>query len=84
MFLKRYRDIFKGLYAEDRRLTIRRDAWGFLLGLLGTLAFYGAYAWVVIDTVIGRLTLGQMTMYLMVFKQGQAARREGRPAGAFF
>ncbi|WP_458526933.1 ABC transporter ATP-binding protein, partial [Onishia taeanensis] len=73
LFLKRYRDIFKGLYAEDRRLTLRRDAWGFMLGLLGTLTFYGAYAWVVLDTVIGRLTLGQMTMYLMVFKQGQAA-----------
>nr|WP_299245432.1 ABC transporter ATP-binding protein [uncultured Halomonas sp.] len=73
LFLKRYRDIFDGLYAEDRRLTIRRDTWGFLLGLLGTLAFYGAYGWVVIETIGGRLTLGDMTMYLMVFKQGQSA-----------
>nr|WP_298378202.1 ABC transporter ATP-binding protein [uncultured Halomonas sp.] len=73
LFLKRYRDIFESLYAEDRRLTIRRDSWGFLLGLLGTLAFYGAYGWVVIETIGGRLTLGDMTMYLMVFKQGQSA-----------
>ncbi|SHF20310.1 ATP-binding cassette, subfamily B [Modicisalibacter ilicicola DSM 19980] len=73
LFLKRYRDIFDSLYAEDRRLTIRRDTWGFLLGLLGTLAFYGAYGWVVIETIGGRLTLGEMTMYLMVFKQGQSA-----------
>ncbi|WP_168012147.1 ABC transporter ATP-binding protein [Halomonas salinarum] len=73
LFLKRYRDIFNTLYAEDRRLTLRRDGWGFVLGLLGTLTFYGAYAWVVLDTVVGRLTLGQMTMYLMVFKQGQSA-----------
>ncbi|MFC3282137.1 ABC transporter ATP-binding protein [Litchfieldella rifensis] len=73
LFLERYRAIFDALYAEDRRLTIRRDTWGFLLGLLGTLAFYGAYAWVVIETVGGNLTLGEMTMYLMVFKQGQAA-----------
>ncbi|MBS9402983.1 ABC transporter ATP-binding protein [Halomonas sp. TRM85114] len=73
LLLGRYRDIFTTLYGEDRRLTLRRESWGFLLGLLGTLAFYGAYAWVVIETVTGRLTLGQMTMYLMVFKQGQAA-----------
>ena len=73
LLLGRYRDIFTALYSEDRRLTLRRETWGFLLGLLGTLAFYGAYAWVVIETVTGRLTLGQMTMYLMVFKQGQAA-----------
>ncbi|GAB2781958.1 ABC transporter ATP-binding protein [Halomonas shantousis] len=71
--LRRYRAIFDRLYAEDRRLTIRRDSWGFLLGLLGTLAFYAAYVWAVIDTVAGRLSLGQLTMYLAVFKQGQAA-----------
>ncbi|WP_159176280.1 MULTISPECIES: ABC transporter ATP-binding protein [Halomonadaceae] len=73
LFLKRYRDIFTQLFAEDRRLTLRRESWGFLLGLLGTLTFYAAYAWVVIETIAGALTLGQMTMYLMVFKQGQAA-----------
>ncbi|AJY51817.1 ABC transporter ATP-binding protein [Halomonas sp. KO116] len=73
LFLKRYRDIFTQLFAEDRRLTLRRESWGFLLGLLGTLTFYAAYGWVVIETIAGALTLGQMTMYLMVFKQGQAA-----------
>lgn len=73
LFLKRYRDIFSQLFAEDRRLTLRRESWGFLLGLLGTLTFYLAYGWVVIETIAGALTLGQMTMYLMVFKQGQAA-----------
>ncbi len=73
LLLERYRGIFDTLYGEERRLTLRREAWGFLLGLLGTLAFYGAYAWVVVATITGGLTLGEMTMYLMVFKQGQAA-----------
>ncbi|HIX62481.1 MAG TPA: ABC transporter ATP-binding protein, partial [Candidatus Halomonas stercoripullorum] len=73
LLLERYRNIFATLYGEDRRLTLRREGWGFVLGLLGTLAFYGAYAWVVVETIAGTLTLGEMTMYLMVFKQGQAA-----------
>ncbi|WP_285350585.1 ABC transporter ATP-binding protein [Pseudomonas sp. ME-P-057] len=73
LLLQRYRDNFTRLYAEDRRLTLRRDAWGFALGLLGTAAFYVAYAWVVLDTVRGQTTLGQMTMYLVLFKQGQVA-----------
>jgi len=73
LLLKRYRETFERLYAEDRRLTLRRDSWGFVLGLLGTAAFYLAYAWVVVDTVQGLITLGQMTMYLVLFKQGQAA-----------
>src|SRR5205823_2596207 len=33
--LERYRDIFRRLYREDRALTMRRDAWGFGLGLTG-------------------------------------------------
>jgi ATP-binding cassette subfamily B protein len=71
--LQRYRDIFNKLFVEDRRLTIRRDSWGFVLGLLSTLAFYGAYAWIVITTINGQITLGAMTMYLVLFRQGQAA-----------
>ena len=72
-FLRRYRDIFHKLYKEDRNLTIRRDTWGFALGLLSSLAFYGAYAWIVSRTVVGAISLGEMTMYLLLFKQGQTA-----------
>ncbi len=72
-FLDRYRDIFTRLYREDRDLTLRRDAWGFGLGLLGTIALYGGYIWIAAETVLGAMTVGQMTMYLMLFRQGQAA-----------
>jgi ATP-binding cassette subfamily B protein len=72
-FLDRYRDIFRRLYKEDRALTIRRDAWGLGLGLIATLTLYGAYAWIAIEAVRGVITLGEMTMYLMLFRQGQSA-----------
>lgn len=71
--LQRYRDIFKKLFVEDRQLTIRRDTWGFFLGLLSTGALYAAYAWIVITTINGAITLGAMTMYLVLFRQGQSA-----------
>ncbi|MDZ7789943.1 MAG: ABC transporter ATP-binding protein [Xanthomonadales bacterium] len=71
--LARYREIFAKLFREDRALTIRRGWWAFVLGLLGTAALYGAFAWVVVATVLGQLSLGQMTMYMMVFRQGQSA-----------
>lgn len=73
LFLVRYRSIFDDLYAEDRSLTLRRSGWGLALGLLSTVAFYGAYAWIAIETIAKRITLGDMMMYLLVFKQGQAA-----------
>ncbi|MBT8060368.1 MAG: ABC transporter ATP-binding protein/permease [Gammaproteobacteria bacterium] len=73
LLLQRYRDIFEKLYGRDRSLAIRRDGWGFVLGLIGTVALYGAYAWIAAAAVMSRITLGQMTMYLMLFRQGQSA-----------
>ena len=73
LFVQRYRDIFTTVYDEDRDLTLRRGVWGFLLGLISTAALYGAYGWIVLATAAKQITLGQMTMYLLVFKQGQSA-----------
>lgn len=73
MMMKRYREIFARLYAEDRALTLRRGFWGYVLGLLGAAAFYGAYGWIVLETIRGTLSLGGMTMYVLLFKQGQSS-----------
>ncbi len=42
-------------------------------GCLGTAALYGGYVWIAAATVLGAMTVGQMTMYLMLFRQGQTA-----------
>jgi ATP-binding cassette subfamily B protein len=47
--------------------------WGFALGLIATAALYAAYAWIAVSTVRQLITLGQMTMYLALFRQGQSA-----------
>jgi ATP-binding cassette subfamily B protein len=73
LLLARYRSIFQRVFREDRALTIRRDTWGFFLGLVSTAAFYAAYAWIAVSAVRGAISLGQMTMYVMLFRQGQAA-----------
>ncbi|MCB9592641.1 MAG: ABC transporter ATP-binding protein [Sandaracinaceae bacterium] len=73
IFLVRYDELFDRLYGEDRRIAIKRHVWGLILGLAGTAAFFAAYIWIVLDTVEGLLTLGQMTMYVVVFRQGQNA-----------
>lgn len=72
MMLERYRAIFDRLYAEDRDLTLRRGTWSYVLGLLSTVTFYGTYAWIIMETIAGRISLGDMTMYLTVFRQGQS------------
>jgi ATP-binding cassette subfamily B protein len=73
MLLGRYRTLTETFFKEDRRLAVSRAGWGYLMALLSTLAFYGCYAAIVVATVHGRLTLGDMTLYLVAFRQAQQA-----------
>jgi len=73
LLLGRYVAIYEGLYDQDRNLTIRRDVWGFLFTLVSIASLYAAYAWCAVEAVRGSITLGDMTMYIMLFRQGQAA-----------
>jgi ATP-binding cassette subfamily B protein/ATP-binding cassette subfamily C protein len=73
LVLSRYRALFTKFYEEDRRLAVRRMAYGVLFGLVSLLAFYGMYALVATQAAHGLLTLGDLTLYLSVFRQGQTA-----------
>ncbi len=72
-FLDRYRAIFDKLYAGDRAIAIKRGVWALVLGALGQIAFYGMYLWIAYATISKTLSIGAMTMYVLVFKQGQSA-----------
>ncbi len=69
--LDRFRAIALRAENEERALSVRRNAYGFLLSLLGTAVFYGASLWIVGKTVNEHLSLGEMTMYIAVFRQAQ-------------
>lgn len=71
--LSRYQALGESLYQDDRKLAIGRATWGYLLSLLATLAFYGCYAVIVGLAVAGTLSLGNMTLYVVAFRQGQQA-----------
>ncbi|HMF43752.1 MAG TPA: ABC transporter ATP-binding protein [Polyangia bacterium] len=71
LLLGRYRRLAETFFADDRRLAVRRMVWGYALSLISTVVFYGCYALIVVATVRGRLSLGDMTLYLVAFRQGQ-------------
>lgn len=49
-----------------------KQAWlRFGVGLMSTLGFYGAYTWVIVDTLRQRVTIGDLTMYTSAFQQSQ-------------
>jgi ATP-binding cassette, subfamily B, bacterial len=71
LLLNRYQTLAESFFAGDRKLAIQRATWGYLLSLLSTAVFYGSYALIVLATVRGRLSLGDMTLGLVAFRQGQ-------------
>jgi ATP-binding cassette subfamily B protein len=71
LFLGRYKALAEAFYLEDRALAVKRAGITHALSLLGTGAFYGAYAVMALAAAAGSLTLGNMTMYVVAFRQGQ-------------
>ena len=73
LVLQRYRDLFTKFYTEDRALAMRKSLAGLLLGGLSLVAFYGSYLFMAIRAAAGAISLGDLTLYLNVFRQGQSA-----------
>ncbi|MBX3189522.1 MAG: ABC transporter ATP-binding protein [Labilithrix sp.] len=71
MLLGRYKSLAEKFHGEDTKLATKRSIITHLLALLATLAFYGSYASMAVMAALGKLTLGNMTMYLLAFRSGQ-------------
>ena len=57
----RYKQVSDNYYQANRKLAVKRAAWGSLLSAIGTLSYYGAYVFIIIQTVGGLLTVGTLT-----------------------
>ncbi len=63
-------------YKANRTLSIKRASWGVVLSALGTVAYYGAYVFIILQTVGGIITVGTLT-----FLSGAFNRMQGRLQG---
>jgi len=69
--LGRYADLFWKFLREDQAIAQKRSLASFGWGLLATLTYYGAYAWIVWRAVTAAITLGDMTLYIGIFRSSQ-------------
>ncbi|WP_367388169.1 ABC transporter ATP-binding protein [Lewinella sp. LCG006] len=69
---KRFEDLSWNYYRANRKLSINRASWGFLLAALGTLAYYGAYVFILLQTVGGLITVGTLTFLSGAFNRMQS------------
>jgi len=70
--IARSRELFNRFYEENKALAIRRAAVGSALNLLPTAGYYGAYVLILVRTLAGLLSVGDLT-----FLAGSFARCRG-------
>ena len=66
---RRFSNLADKYYLANKRLAIRRSVWGSVFHLIGDVSYYGAYVLIIIRTVTGVITLGDLT-----FLSGSFAR----------
>jgi len=69
--IQRSRDLFERFYAENKSLAIRRAVYGGLLNLLPFAGYYVAYAVILIRTLAGVLTIGDLTFLAGAFSRSR-------------
>jgi len=69
----RYETLFTQFLEEDTSIARRNTFASLAWGMISNLAYYGSYIWVIIRTITQVFTLGDMTMFLSVFRQSQRA-----------
>ena len=57
----RFKQLSDDYYNANRKLAVQRATVGGLLSLVGTLAYYGAYVYILWQTAIGLITIGTLT-----------------------
>ena len=65
--------MFWKTFREDASLAKGRSAKSLGWGILSTLSYFAAYGYSIYETVLGRITLGKMTLYTTLFSQSQGA-----------
>jgi len=71
IFLGRFRVLSRKIEREAVGVARERGIAGFVLNGIGTGLFYLGYAWIVRRTINEHLSVGEMTMYLALFRQAQ-------------
>lgn len=72
-FEKRYRALAEKFFGEDSTFARKRGLSVTVLGIVSSVVFYAVLVRIVSLAADSVLTLGAMTMYLMVFRQAQSA-----------
>ena len=68
----RSRTLFDRFYAENTHLATRRALHGTLISLVPSVAYYAAYALIILRALVGVLTVGDLTLIVGAFSRARS------------
>jgi ATP-binding cassette subfamily B protein len=68
---ERYREVSDRIYEDNKKVAVKRASVGFLLNLVSTGGYYGAYAVVLIRTLAGAISVGTFTFLTGAFSRSR-------------
>ena len=68
---ERYHEVSERIYEENKKVAVKRAGVGFLLNLVSTGGYYGAYAVVLIRTLAGAISVGTFTFLTGAFSRSR-------------
>ena len=48
-------------YQSVKKLTIKRSVWGAIFNIIGVIAYYGAFVFIILKAVVSLVTIGELT-----------------------
>src|SRR5665213_310884 len=67
--IDRYRTLAQSFFEANRKLALHRASWGGALTTVGTIAYYIAYAYIILRTLHGEFTIGDLTFLAGSFRR---------------
>ena len=70
--IDRFQELSDRFYKDNKKLVINRAVWGSIFATLGSVGYYGAYVFIIYQTINRQISIGQLT-----FLAGSFARLRG-------
>src|SRR5580704_1309116 len=68
---ERYHEVSERIFEENKKVAVKRASVGFLLNLVSTGGYYGAYAVVLLRTLAGAISVGTFTFLTGAFSRSR-------------
>ncbi|WP_296144869.1 ABC transporter ATP-binding protein [uncultured Flavobacterium sp.] len=65
----RFKKLSDQFYSDNSKLAKRRSLWGTVFSMLGSTGYYGAYVFIIMKTITGHLSVGDLTFLAGSFRQ---------------